>query len=431
MQHKYSILPNPVTQVSKGGFSCCRCHQPIKNGQPFKTIGKDGQPAPACLYCFRNVGWGLADGELEEPALPQPEADQLPPSGHTGAVNTECDAEEKEYPFTLTVDHLEVTFRDWDVPEVLELFTPDAAPLPWSDLPCGRHGYKSGKLRGNVRVYFDGAENMGVHVVCSGQGCRQLEAEGIVCQSLRWEGFLGLLANANVHVSRCDWALDDRQGMLDPETIERYQRAGNVVSRWRKTRAGARDESVQTGETLTGWSRYWGKPSSRIMLRIYDKRAETQEKGHQDPGHWMRVELQARDERATGLVKAFAKSGTEAVTGLLFGYLDFKEPGEDENKSRWKTAKWWLDFLTAVEKRRSTASADLRCLERAASWFRRQVAPVFALLAASPDHGQEWLDEQIAAGVSRMQSWHWQALGLLPKGGSLAAYDDGTACEAG
>ena len=44
----------------------------------------------------------------------------------------------------------------------------------WSDI-TGAHGYMDRKYFGNISIYYNGREDMGVWCEMSGQGCRNLE----------------------------------------------------------------------------------------------------------------------------------------------------------------------------------------------------------------------------------------------------------------
>ena len=323
----------------------------------------------------------------------------LPPSGNTGAVSTGCNL----------VDYLEVTFAVYTVEQVMAYFSPPGADLAeWSPLPSGRHGYRQGVVRGALRVYWDGSEGMGVHVVASGDGCRQLEAEGVV---QAWEGPSGFAADLlarGATVSRVDVAMDDRAGLLTTERIEGAINEGRCVSRFHH--ADPRARRKLTDGSRGGWSVYLGSGQSRLRVRFYDKAAEQAEKGVTVEGPWMRCELQARDERGDWVLSALAGEGMVAVAGLLFNYVQFKEAGEDSNRSRWRACEWWMDFLGHVERRRCAIAAVVPTLERAANWFRKQIAPTFALLRFSAEHGDAWLDEVFASGAARLKEWQLAAL---------------------
>ena len=330
-------------------------------------------------------------------------AGALPPDSHTGAGNTSGK-------LSASLDWLEATFTRIGLEAVLCLFTPSDCDLSdWTPLPCGRSGYKQGMTRGHIRVFFDGAEGMGVHVWASGEGVRQLEAEGVVSCWEGPEGFAAHLLDHGATFSRVDVAFDDRVGHLTPDRFDGAIREGRCVSRWRQ--ADPRQKiSLKDGST-GGWSVYLGNQQSRIRCRFYDKAAEQAEKGCVVDGHWVRAEIQARDERADGIMAVLAAEGLAPIAGLLFRYVDFKEPGSlDSNRARWRTCEWWSDFLNGVQKRALTVATTVQTLERAEAWVKRQVAPTLALLMLSRQHGWDWLLDQVGLGAERLRDWQLAAL---------------------
>jgi hypothetical protein len=60
------------------------------------------------------------------------------------------------------------------------------------------------------------------------------------------------------------------------------------------------------------------------------------------------VELQLRDERAEGFVRAAGTVG-EKFRGVLANYVRFVVPSEDSNKRRWPTAPYWEKLLGSAE----------------------------------------------------------------------------------
>jgi phage replication initiation protein len=240
----------------------------------------------------------------------------------------------------------------------------------WDDTEAGfRGGYKSGKQRGAVRVYFDGGENMGIHVVVPGQGCRQLEVEGVLgeaCPDLGqvggWRGFLGDLRGWGAKFSRFDLAADDKQGVLDLEALRAAVEQKCVVSKF-EVASPDWAYSLDTGE-VTGRTMYFGHPSSDFRVRLYDKRLERiqavrglkpdeQAQRLADlPESWGRAELQSRRRHANALVDAFVEKGAVAVAELLSSYIDVKEQGTGDlaHRYRWHTCQWWLTFLGLVER---------------------------------------------------------------------------------
>jgi DNA relaxase NicK len=88
-----------------------------------------------------------------------------------------------------------------------------------------------------------------------------------------------------------------------------------------------------------------GSPQSKVLVRIYDKAAER----HCEPGtHWVRVEMQLRDDRALQFTKIPMTVG-EVFSGVLLNYLRYVIPDDtDTNKWRWQMTDYWLDMLEVL-----------------------------------------------------------------------------------
>jgi DNA relaxase NicK len=260
---------------------------------------------------------------------------------------------------------------------------------------------------------------MGVHVRCSGQACRQLEAEGLVrLDDGGWEAFLGLMRDTEASCARIDVASDDRRELVKPELVEAAitnvadakEGLPVIVTRFRKAPQYVVTD-LTTGKPSTGWSRYLGTGKSRIRVRMYDKRAESIEKGLADPGPWVRVEVQARDERADWLLKQIVADSGAAVAECLLNYVDFREVDPaDSNRSRWVTCSWWVSFLATLEKRKSTCTGVVRSLEQTLQWLSRQVSPALAFVLHAPGFGLDALLSLLPEGTERLQPWHIKTL---------------------
>lgn len=299
----------------------------------------------------------------------------LPPACNTGEGNTKA-----------LIDYLSFTIhkegRD-AVMEVMQLLTPTGySILSWTGLNRGLHGYTLGMIRGNIRLYFEGLPGMGIHVILSGQGVRQLETEFGFAGEAGWLKFLASLRAHGAKFSRFDIALDDYgdDGVLDMGVIEAAAKARNLVTPFHSGKklnseefAFCADAEIQKGETL-----YFGKrKDSNMFIRIYNKGAE-----QLIDVHYIRVELEAKRKGAEQLITLLLEKGFEVVASVLLGYLDFKEPSAgDTNKSRWETSPWWSAFVGRVEKcRLGVARPVSRTLEQMRAWLNRQVACPLAVV---------------------------------------------------
>lgn len=223
----------------------------------------------------------------------------------------------------------------------------------WINRP-GRYGYKEGLYFGHIGIYYDGKEDMGVCVDMSGQGCREFESYSIL--KSKWAGLFLFILQNKLNVSRLDIAFDDHTGILDIDRILEDTRKGYWVSLFRKYLI---EESGEKGSEIQSKGVRLGTRQSKALVRIYDKAAE---RGYTDGRHWVRCEMQLRDERAAafiaygrevddgkGGVKVEDVPMGEKFCGVLRNYLRFVEPtGNDSNIRRWAMADYWEDLCGSI-----------------------------------------------------------------------------------
>jgi len=272
-------------------------------------------------------------------------------------------------------------------------------------LPKGGFGYKQALACGHVTIFHDGAANMGIHVVMSGQGCREFEASP---HFRNWAEFLRVIIDWGCKVARLDVAIDDRAGLLDKDRIEQAIVEGRVVSRYEHVRDIGR-RSLRDG-SASAWTRYFGSGMSETSIRIYDK---AQEQGLSEAFHWMRCELQMRNKRAHVMAEFIAtKESLYGLGGFFLGLIDFKEAGTSAQRTRWATCGWWSAFLEAVDKLRLTTAPLVRTIHQVAAWVERQVAPSLALLVEASEGSIDFLTDWIVKGRERWTIRHRNLLAV-------------------
>jgi phage replication initiation protein len=294
---------------------------------------------------------------------------------------------------------------------------PDGTPvekfvLPWlgegfEKMESGGHyGYTECWRRGNVTVSAGGRPGMGVHVDCSGQGCRELEQLGVVKD---WPTFTAEVLASGGKFSRLDLAVDDRAGKLELEIIRAAAEQGNIVSRYRSIRNDWRHDA-STGE-LTGTTIYLGSRKSESFVRMYDKALELKAKGQKVVGPWVRVELEMHDKRAQVLAQQLSKSSSPGalLAGLLRGLIDIKDRGQQLQRYKWATASYWGEFLNWSSKLHLVIKPAVRTVERTFNWVSNQVAPSLALLRLAIA-GDGWLQNLLKEGERRLTPLHYAAI---------------------
>lgn len=233
-------------------------------------------------------------------------------------------------------DWLTVRIRNMEVSELVDLL--GMTDCKWEEFPHGRHGYRHQITVSGVTILSDGwSDDMGICLEMSGTGCRYYESYG----RNDWGGLLAFCVmdtskDSDIKLTRLDVAFDDHSGILDIDRLHVDTAEQSYVSRsrvWKITYGSA------------GTSLYYGSDQSNTLIRIYDKAAE---RGFDDL-HWIRVELQLRDEIAQGFASGFMQRDLGVqFRGVLKRYLRFCVPSEDTNKTRWATADYWEALLNSV-----------------------------------------------------------------------------------
>lgn len=261
------------------------------------------------------------------------------------------------------IDWLTVTFHTDTVTSIqvmLDLFT-----YPWETKNSFINGYPLDTSFSNIhirwgaddpRFYSDGIDkkgvfrtaaekartDMGISLDISGQGCRSFEEYS----GISWFELIKRIFEHNGKVTRLDLAYDDHTGVLDIYRIALDVKDRNYVSKAKFSMVIWSDDQE---EDIQGLTVQIGSKSSPVLIRIYDKAAE---RGYDHNLHWIRVELQLRQDRAhTALKRLFQRESIGIVSaGILRNYLTFRIPSEDSNKSRWKICPYWDNVLLDMEK---------------------------------------------------------------------------------
>lgn len=238
----------------------------------------------------------------------------------------------------ILVDWLTFTTKIYDYQSLLIML--NLTSVDWEVCQYGRYGYQKRMVFQGVNVMWAGQEDadgndlMGVCIEISGQGCRTLETfVGVVWIEL----FKVLLDPYNEFtITRLDLAFDDHTGILDKLRLKIDTDEGLYRSRFR---------SWELRYGSSGFSIYHGSKKSLVMIRIYDKAAE---RGMLDGTHWIRVELQLRDENASGAAAAFVQHQDlgAVYSGILANYLNYiEEDPNDSNKGRWPVTDYWTELI--------------------------------------------------------------------------------------
>lgn len=197
---------------------------------------------------------------------------------------------------------------------------PDVPLSAWR-LGNGRHGFRHQLKYEGIGIMYGGIEAGGTaDLMCvniSGQGCRTIEDK-----RGEMSDFLVYVQSNSRSITRLDLAIDDKDGILDINDL--YNRSGKrrlsdgspnpSCMWWGKPRVSSRIDGDQ------GTTMYFGSASSLVRIRIYDKAME-----QKICGHWVRVEIVLRQEKAkagVALLMAYNDAGS-VIASVLRDQLVF------------------------------------------------------------------------------------------------------------
>lgn len=293
----------------------------------------------------------------------------------------------------------------------------------FTDLKKGHHGYLSQKAYDNIRIYSNGLEGMGIHVQMSGSGCRLFEGT----YPGTWKDFFREIKNYGGKPSRLDMAIDDKKGYLDLDLMIEKLNKREIVTKFTKYRkiSDGDFDYAKEGKTL-----YLGSMKSDIFFRIYDKSYEQMQKGMDSTknefeknafyevgmnSHWVRFELQMRNEIACNMFEQIVNSECENlftyVAGVIKDKVRFVDPNpNDENKWRWEESLFWKKFMKGVEKLKISKRPKKKTLEEVMNHFEKQWAPTMATIFTFYEGDYSELTRMIYQGKERMKSKHYNLL---------------------
>ena len=234
-------------------------------------------------------------------------------------------------------DYVSFTTRSHNEDEVKELL--GLTGIHWED-GKGSYGYRNRYYFECISIHYNGTPEQGVWCEMTGQGCRAYETYGYGDYEML---FIVLLNPQNsINITRLDIAFDDHEELLDIKKIVEDTRKQNYVSCFR----GYNWQGSETGLSVI-----LGSKHSEVRIRIYDKAAE---KKLTDGSHWVRVELQLRNERAEAFVERYMQNNNalqNTFLGIVSNYVRYIIPDKTEpNKWRLKMRPYWQRFLNGAEK---------------------------------------------------------------------------------
>ena len=309
-------------------------------------------------------------------------------------------------------------------------------------LPRGANGYKKmHRLESApVTILSDGNEDMGIHVVISGTAIPDLlehfrasitgdtpfaaEAvtlsdfdNSIMTEFLQQVRRLGWLTRFDLAVDDLGaqyFTLDDVKGFLDRrEVVSRFRVYKNVLE--------ATFANEKTGHTI-----YFGSRRSEVMLRVYDKQLEQNQKavdGEEIQEPWVRWEIELKNDRADIAADYLIqrKQLGEIIMEILNNYVRVIV-NDDSNRSRCSAHPLWEKFVGAVGRLRLYVEAVQKTIDEKKRWLIRQCLPTIAGVIIADGGSFDIITRHFDDAVVRMNT-SMQHLVSEKNPGWMADYD--------
>lgn len=292
-------------------------------------------------------------------------------------------------------------------------------------LPRGANGYKKMYRLESfpITILTDGNEDMGIHVVISSSAIADLleHFKDSITVDIPFAKDVVSLSDFNNSImieflqqvrnigwfTRFDLAVDDLGAcFFTVEDVRDFLDRQDVVSKFRTYRDVYESTFVneKTGHTI-----YFGSRQSEIMLRVYDKQLEQEQKAAvlEDAVSeaWIRWELELKNERADIAVDLLLnrKQIGEIVMGILNNYVRLIIP-DDSNRSRCSSHPLWEKFVGAIGKLRLFVEAAQKTIEDKKHWLIKQCLPTIAGVIIADGGSFDIITQHFDDAVSRMSS---------------------------
>lgn len=273
------------------------------------------------------------------------------------------------------------------------------------------YGYQHMYGMNNINImYYDAMDEY--HVQMTGSGCRMFEQ----ISEIDWqELFTYIHHDEQAKLTRLDLALDSFDKPFTIPTIEGKCERGELVTKFREGQATKKwkfsTENLGPSENA-GYGLEFGARASRLMVRMYDKKLERENKGLEvTVDDWLRVELQFRKEYSNDVLAELVENGFQlgiTAKGYLKEYMRFVNRGKDTNKRRWKESLFWVKYLKHIEPLKLSLDAPDQTIEKKIKWLDHSIAPTLAtvLQAKGKPFMDRYIDELYQQGETRMKPKH-------------------------
>jgi hypothetical protein len=281
----------------------------------------------------------------------------------------------------------------------------------WTESDTGINGYhKSIKTSNGARIDWS---RFGSSVAGSGNHFL-LTLPGVACAMMGETNGRKLMRMADDiggKATRIDMKIDDYERVLPLDEIEQATTTADFVSKTHRVlsmRAHAPRSSEVTGQTI-----YIGKPTSRRMLRVYDKLLEGGEL------NCVRWEMEEKKEAAESLLQELIsvdpvtrkpKSWATIARGRLVAFVDFKHTESHSEIEKRDRLEWFKVLVENIERAKIYPAQVPKTLDQVKQWVEQQIGPSLRVIMLASEGNLGELYGMIDRAKMRMRPKHFALL---------------------
>lgn len=295
-------------------------------------------------------------------------------------------------------DWIQVTFHDLNYERIIEeLFGLSVHQCTHTN--SGRFGYNETYTAfSKCHVMINRKMGtMGTHILLSGSACREYE------QTMSWKTFFSYCVAHNARFTRIDVAIDCFKRYFTVNQLRSKIKKAEITSKFKKS-TYFNEFNLKDGSETSATLKF-GSMSSDIYIVIYDKLAERMNAGYtvkSGISFWTRCEMRFKKDLSNKIAELYIENDFELsqfIFKVLYNYLDFKDPSDDINKSRWKTSKFWSDFISDASKLTISKKAFQSTIQQKMEYAESFLYKLFTMLQFVDN---QFMDRMIHKGKQKI-----------------------------
>lgn len=300
----------------------------------------------------------------------------------------------------VAVDWITITFSSNMTRALVESWLLSIVPGEFTEAGHGLDGYEAMTVGPGGAKVLTSSKLDTVRVILPGEWCKAValpDIKELIQGVIECEG----------EFRRVDLACDDYQADYTVESLYNRAREGELVTH-------AQRKNITLLQNLAGGQTFMvGSRSSRQVLRVYDKSAESL--GLIEAIRW---EIEAKREAATSLAACILLTENLGQVWMerLVGIADFRN-NDDSNTTRRTRSAWFQELVGLATKAQAYPVKPVKLLIQVKNWLEHQISCSLALVVKAEGDGWNWLANILESGEARWKPRHHVLLaqaGLSP-----------------